>query len=112
MIGALIHKTGILTMNSDNFDRFDFLINEEDEVMLLLYEREGEPKDARIELDAEAESAVLYRNENDSLMLRGISSDVFDSLQDADKLLVCELSRAEDSKETEIIYAYEAEISD
>lgn len=44
-------------MNSDNFDRFDFLINEEDEVMLLLYEREGEPKDARIELDAEAESA-------------------------------------------------------
>lgn len=31
-------------MNADVFDTFDFLINDEDEVMLLLYEREGEPK--------------------------------------------------------------------
>lgn len=28
-------------MNADVFDTFDFLINDEDEVMLLLYEREG-----------------------------------------------------------------------
>ena len=35
-------------MNADVFDTFDFLINDEDEVMLLLYEREGEPENPRI----------------------------------------------------------------
>ena len=99
-------------MNADTFETFDFLINDEDEVMLLLYQREGEPKDAHIELDSENKAAMLYRNEEDSLLLKDIAADVFDSLQDADKLLVCELSRSENEKETEIVYAYEAEISD
>ena len=34
--------------DNDKFDAFDFIINEEDEVMLLLYAREGEAKDAGI----------------------------------------------------------------
>ena len=38
--------------DNDKFDAFDFIINEEDEVMLLLYAREGEAKDAVIEIDA------------------------------------------------------------
>ena len=99
-------------MNADVFDTFDFLINDEDEVMLLLYEREGEPKNPRIELNAEENAALLVRNETDSLLLKDISADVFDSLQDADTLRVCELSRTENEKETEIVHAYEAEISD
>lgn len=99
-------------MDADIFDTFDFLINEEDEVMLLLYQREGEPQNAHIELDADNKAAMLYRNDQDSLLLKDISDDVFDSLQDADKLLVCELNRTEDEKETEIVYAYEAEIND
>lgn len=99
-------------MNADAFDTFDFLINDEDEVMLLLYERESEPKNPRIELDAEDNAALLVRNEKDSLLLKDISAEVFDSLQDADTLMVCELSRSENEKETEIVYAYEAEISD
>lgn len=99
-------------MDADIFDTFDFLINEEDEVMLLLYQREGEPQNAHIELDAGNKAAMLYRNDQDSLLLKDISDDVFDSLQDADKLLVCELNRTEDEKETEIVYAYEAEIND
>lgn len=99
-------------MNADAFDTFDFLINDEDEVMLLLYEREGEPKNSRIELDAEDNAALLVRNEKDSLLLKDISAEVFDSLQDADTLMVCELSRSENEKETEIVYAYESEISD
>lgn len=70
-------------MNADVFDTFDFLINDEDEVMLLLYEREGEPKNPRIELNAEENAALLVRNETDSLLLKDISADVFDSLQDA-----------------------------
>lgn len=99
-------------MDAEIFDTFDFLINDEDEVMLLLYEREGEPKETHIEINSEDNSALLVRNETDSLLLKDISADVFDSLQDADKLLVCELSRSESEKETEIVHAYEAEISD
>ena len=94
----------------ENFDTFDFLINEEDEVVLLLYQREGEPADTHIEMDEEAKTAVLYRNQDDNIVLNDISEDVFDSLKDADKLLVCELTRTENEDDTEIVYAYEAEI--
>lgn len=99
-------------MDADTFETFDFLINDEDEVMLLLYQREGEPQDAHIELNAEDKSAMLFRNDSDNLLLKDISDDVFDSLQDADKLLICELSRTENEKDAEIVHAYEAEISD
>lgn len=37
-------------MDNKDFDTFDFLINDEDEVMLLLYQREGEPLNPHIEL--------------------------------------------------------------
>ena len=79
--------------DNDKFDAFDFIINEEDEVMLLLYAREGEAKDAVIEIDAGNRSAVLYRNEEDGVVIDRIPDDAFDSLQDADSLMVCELSR-------------------
>ena len=55
--------------DNDKFDAFDFIINEEDEVMLLLYAREGEAKDAVIEIDAGNRSAVLYRNEEDGVVI-------------------------------------------
>ena len=93
--------------DNDKFDAFDFIINEEDEVMLLLYAREGEAKDAVIEIDAGNRSAVLYRNEEDGVV---IPDDAFDSLQDADSLMVCELSREEREEDVEIVRAYEADI--
>ena len=97
---------------SETFDTFDFLINDEDEVMLLLYERETEPSsNPRIEFDFEAKAALLYRNEDDIIQLDDIEENVFDSLQDADKLLICELSKEEDADgDNAIRYAYEAEI--
>ena len=99
-------------METENFETFDFLINDEDEVMLLLYQREGEPQNPHIEIHEEEKAALLYRNENDIIQLNDISEDVLDSLQDADKLLVCELSRNKDDEEDEIVHAYEAEIRD
>ena len=99
-------------MNDGDFETFDFLINEEDEVMLLLYARDGEPGKASVELDKDEGIAVLNRGNDDVIMLKDISAEVFDSLEDADNLLVCELSKDEDSSKTKIIYAYEAEISD
>ena len=56
-------------MDNSEFETFDFLINEEDEVMLLLYAREGEPKDAVIEINFDENKAVLVRRENDAIEL-------------------------------------------
>lgn len=92
------------------FDAYDFIVNEEDEVMLLLYARDSEPKDAVFEIDTENMSAVLHRNENDGIMIDELPADVFDSLQDADSLLVCELKPTDNEDDTEIVYAYEADI--
>lgn len=99
-------------MDSKDFETFDFLLNDEDEVMLLLYQRDGEPQNPHIEIDFDEKSALLYRNDNDIIELNDISEDVLDSLQDADKLLVCELARTNDEEDDEIVHAYEAEISD
>ncbi len=94
----------------NDFDAFDFIVNDEDEVMLLLYARESEPRDAVIEIDAKNMSAILHRNQEDGILIECIPDDIFDSLQDADSLLVCELKKTEQEEETEIIFAYEADI--
>jgi len=99
-------------MSNQKFDTYDFLINDEDEVMLLIYTREGAPKDSHIEINLEEKSAILVRNESDVVSLSGIPDEVLDALQDADKLLVCELNLVEDEKDSQIVYAYEAEITD
>ena len=93
------------------FDSYDFIVNEEDEVMLLLYARDSEPKNAVFEIDTENASAVLHRNDTDGIMINKLSADVFDNLQDADSLLVCELKPTDNEDDTEIIYAYEADIN-
>lgn len=97
-------------MDENELNTFDFVTNEEDEVMLLLHAQSSEPKNARIEIDVNEKSAVLIRNEQDEILLEGIPDDVIDSVQDADTLMVCELKVGETDEETEIVYAYEAEI--
>ena len=54
----------------------------------------------------------MYRNDEDIIELSDIGSDIFDSLADADTLMVCELTRTEDEDDAEISNAYEAEIVD
>ena len=99
-------------MNTEELQTFDFLINDEDEVMLLLYEQVGEPKNSRIKLNPEEKSAILHRTPDTSTILDDIPTDVFDSLAEADKLMVCELSAEDNEEDTKIAYAYEAEIED
>ena len=44
------------------------------------------------------------------MVIDRIPDDAFDSLQDADSLMVCELSREEREEDVEIVRAYEADI--
>ena len=91
---------------------YDFVVNDEDEVLLLLYAGKTEPKDARIVLNVAENSAELYRNEDECVILDNIPNDIFDSLADTDKLLVCEISDTEKEEDSEIVFAYEADIED
>ena len=91
---------------------YDFVVNDEDEVMLLLYAGKTEPSHPRFVLNTEKGSAELFRTEKESLVLHDIPADVLDSLIDADSLLVCELNDTENEEENRIVYAYEADIED
>ncbi len=99
-------------MRKDKYKTYDFLINDEDEALLLLYARESEPEKPNIEINIDNNSAILFRNSEDSVFLSGISDEIIDSLQDADKLLICEISPSEKEKDTQIVRAYEADITD
>lgn len=98
-------------MVGNEFETFDFLINDEDEAMLLLYVRENAPQSPSINIDFKNSSATLRRNDTDVIALSNIPNEVLDSLEEADKLLVCELSIEENDEDTQIVYAYEAEIT-
>ncbi len=99
-------------MTDSDFDKFDFIINEDDEVMLLLYARETTPQNPCITIDFDDKSAMLQRNSSDGIQLKEIPDEILDSLQETDKLLICELNTTSDEKDTQIVYAYEAEIND
>lgn len=93
-----------------NNDTYDFIISDENEVMLMLYSRDSVPENPAVRLDAENHVVELYRNADDALTLQYVDSDVFANLSEEDNLLVCEIQPTDDPDETEIVYAYEAPI--
>lgn len=98
-------------MDENELNTYDFIINDEGEVMLLLHAQETEPKNARIEVDVKEKSAVLTRNPDDEILLQDLPDDVIDNMQDEDTILVCELKVGEKDEDTQIVYTYEAEIN-
>ncbi len=98
-------------MDENELNTYDFIINDEGEVMLLLHAQETEPKNARIEVDVQEKSAVLIRNSDDEILLQDLPDDVIDNMQDEDTILVCELKIGEKEEDTQIVYTYEAEIN-
>ena len=98
-----------MTMFDNNQNIFDFLVNNEGEILLLLNQRDGEPKNSYISLNKKENSALLYRNEDDELLLKNIPEDVFIGLSEIDSLLICELENKK-QKEVEISQAYEVDI--
>ena len=97
-------------MSIKDLSSYDFIINDEDETMLLLYAQEEAPTNPVFDISFDTKSALLLRNENSGVELKDIPDNILDSLQDTDKLLVCELSAEEKEEDTKIIYAYEAEV--
>lgn len=95
---------------TDDFNTFDFLINDDNEVMLLLYAQENEPQDAYFHFDYTKNVAIFIRNESNKIFLSDIPEDVLERCRVSKKILVCELSKTEKEEDTEIVYAYEANV--
>lgn len=95
-----------------DFNTFDFMITDENEVMLLLYARDTAPQNPKAKLNYEEHSIILTRNGEDVVTLENIENEVFDDLQDENTLLVCEIEPTENEDESEIVYTYEADIID
>ena len=74
-------------MTEHNFNTYDFIVNEDDEIMLLIYARQTVPQTPVLELNLDEQTAFLYRSENDGIALSDISEDILDSLCDYDKIL-------------------------
>ncbi|MBR1649128.1 MAG: hypothetical protein IJ689_05975 [Alphaproteobacteria bacterium] len=92
-------------------DTFDFMINDENEVMLLIYERAAKVSSPYIEINPHDCTALLHRSDEDEIFMREVPSEVIENLYNADTLLVCELSREDDTSQTSIVKAYEADIN-
>ena len=50
-------------------DTFDFMVNDEDEVMLLIFERSGTPQNPTFAVNPNDNTAILHRNGNDEIFL-------------------------------------------
>ncbi len=93
-----------------DFNTFDFMVTDENDVMLLLYARETAPENPTVRLNNDEHSIILTRNQEDVLTLENVEDEIFDNLQDDTTLLVCEIEPSDNEEDAEIVYTYEAEI--
>ena len=95
-----------------DFNTFDFMVTDENDVMLLLYARDTAPKDPQVQLNPNEHNIVLSRNENDVITLEDVEDEIFNNLQEENTLLVCEIEPSDSEEEAEIVYTYEAQIAE
>lgn len=98
-------------MSTNDRNLYDLIINDDDDIMLLLYARDSAPSSPSFDIDIDNKKAILYRSNDEGITIDDLSDDALDILCGMDKLLVCELSLEDNDDDTEIINAYEAKIN-
>ena len=89
---------------------FSFLISDKNEIMLIVYARDIEPEQPAVRLNPQERYVELHRRIDDAFLLENVDSEVFELLQNQESLLVCEIMPTDNEDETEIVYAYQAQI--
>ena len=95
---------------TENMSGFDFVIGDNNEVLLVLNAQDQIPDEPALVLEPEEHSATLFRNEEQELTLENVSDDAFKALEDKDEVMVCEIAPTDNPDETRIVYNYYAEI--
>lgn len=100
-----------MTMPVNN-DRniFDFLITDENEIVLIMHSQKTAPDEPAVVLVPEEHVIELFRNGDEQMTLTSVGDNVFNILQNRKELMVCEIEPTENPEETEIVYSYNAEI--
>ena len=92
------------------FDGFEFIVTEEEDVMLMIYARKGNPENPMIEINEPNKSVILHRNPNDVVLLENIEPNTLNILREETALLIAEVAPTENPSENELKQVYEAAI--
>ena len=92
------------------FDGFEFIVTEEDDVMLIIYARSGNPENPAVEMVSKKKQIILHRNSKDIVTLENVDDNVFENLNGEKVLLIAEVMPTENPLENEIKQVYNARI--
>lgn len=92
------------------YDGFEFVVTEEDDIFLVIYARVGKPENPAIKLDAAKKQVILYRNSSDTVVLENVADNVLENLSEEKALLITEVIPTDNSAEHEIKQVYNARI--
>lgn len=95
-----------------NNNTYDFIISDENEIMLILHSRDNAPENPIVYLDTKEHTVELYRNDNDAVTLEHVDNEVFTILAEKNSLLICEIQPTENPEDSEITYTYKALIGE
>lgn len=92
------------------FDGYQFLVTEENDVMLIIYARSGDPENPTIEYDKANRTALLHRNQTDDIVLENLTDTVLENLSEEPILLVTEVLPTENPLEHQVKQIYKARV--
>lgn len=92
------------------FDGFEFIVTEEDDVMLIIYARSGNPENPTIKLVRKEKKIILFRNSADVVTLENVDDNIFENLLEETVLLITEVVPTENPLEHEVKQVYNARI--
>lgn len=93
-----------------DFDGFEFIITEEDDVMLIIYARSSDPENPQVELNKEQKRIILRRNSTDIVTLENVEDKILNNLSEEKALLIAEVVPTDNPLEHEVKQVYNAVI--
>ena len=93
-----------------DFDGFEFIITEEDDVMLIIYARSSNPENPQVELNKEQKRIILRRNSTDIVTLENVEDKILNNLSEEKALLIAEVVPTDNPLEHEVKQVYNAVI--
>ena len=93
-----------------DFDGFEFIITEEDDIMLIIYARSTNPENPEVELNKEQKRVILRRNSTDVVTLEGVEDKIIENLSEEKALLIAEVVPTDNPLEHEVKQVYNAVI--
>lgn len=96
--------------NIDPHNVYELMENDDGEVMVLLYAGNTNPLNPSFRLNKVRKCIELKRNNKDVVLIEGLKPESIEKLDKLEVLYVCELKYTENADDSEILFAYPAEL--